>query len=72
MLLPCLTELVPRYVGEHGLQRVVACNSCFSIILCLFRPLVYPAMVSCLISEHELAYFALCLIICGAQGCEGA
>jgi hypothetical protein len=57
MLFPCLTKLVPNYNGERGQQGVVAaCNLCFNIVLCLFRPLFYPKMFSGLTSECEYKY----------------
>ena len=57
MLFPGLTKLVPKCSGEHGQQGVVvACNLCFSISLCLFRPLLYPSVFSGLTSECEYNY----------------
>jgi len=53
MLFPGLTKLVPQYAGEHGQQRAVPCNLCCNIILCLFRPLLYPPKFSGLTSESE-------------------
>ena len=52
-LLRGLTKLVPKYAGEHGQQSAVDCSSCFSIILCLLRSLLYPAKVSGLTSVCE-------------------
>lgn len=58
MLFPGLTKLVPKYPGEYGQQSVVACKLCFNILLCLFRPQLYPAK-------------SVDIIICGAQICDG-
>ena len=52
-LFPDLTKMVPKYAVKHGQHSAVAWNSCFSTILCLFRPLLYPAKVSGLTSECE-------------------
>jgi len=56
-LLPSLTKLVPKYAEEHEQLSAVDCSSCFSIISCLFRPLLtQQRLVVWLLIVNKLTY----------------